>query len=387
MLEIKNYITGEVLHQVAAKSLSNADLRGINLERADFRGVDLEFADLSQANLSGARFELCWFRHAKFLGANLSNATFTNARLFDSNFDGSRLVSAMMSDAFFVRCSFRAAEMREANAFDTTFFEVDMREALLSGARLGNVSIQQSRLEGSTWNEVAADGLAFIRIEDLSRSCGLASVRHSRPAVVDRRTLMQSASALPDQFLEGCGYTPHEIAYLRALYTDSPIKYFSCFISHAEPDLPFADKLLVGLRASNVTCWHYKADMRGGSEWRDQIDAAIKTHDKLLLVCSRHAVYRPNVVREIINAIKAERETGRQKLFPIRLDDHILTAQMMDEAREKVRSGEWAENWVYYVQKLHVPDFSGWEANPAKYDEEFKKLLEALKASEAPAKP
>jgi TIR domain len=128
-----------------------------------------------------------------------------------------------------------------------------------------------------------------------------------------------------------------------------------------------------------VNCFQDTQDLRGGLEWRDQINQAIRKHDKLLLVCSRQAVYREQVVREILEAIDAERETGDKKFFPIRLDDHIISASMIEEAREKVRAGEWRENWVYYVCKYQIPDFSGWKDHDA-YQAELQKLLRDLKS-------
>ncbi|MGC8059532.1 toll/interleukin-1 receptor domain-containing protein, partial [Salmonella enterica] len=85
-------------------------------------------------------------------------------------------------------------------------------------------------------------------------------------------------------------------------------------MSHCEDDINFANRLLVGLRQNNVPCWHYKADLLGGQDWKSQIDEAIKVHDKLILVCSRRSVYRENVIREIERAIDQERKTGQQKL-------------------------------------------------------------------------
>jgi len=121
-------------------------------------------------------------------------------------------------------------------------------------------------------------------------------VRHFAPSILDNHTLTLCLHGLPDVFLEGCGYTREQIEVLRALYAPSPIRFFSCFLSHSKADLPFAERLLNDLRAHNVTCWFDRHDMRGGLEWEDQINQAIKVHDKLLLICSRHAIYRGNVV-------------------------------------------------------------------------------------------
>ncbi len=123
--------------------------------------------------------------------------------------------------------------------------------------------------------------------------------------------------------------------------------------------------------------------MRGGENWRDQINEAVALKDKLILISSSHSTYKKPVVDEILRAIDLERKNNIQKLFPIRLDDHILGERMMDEAREKVKSGEWRENWVYYVREKHIPDFGKWKDHDA-YQEKLRDLLRDMKT---PPKP
>ena len=55
----------------------------------------------------------------------------------------------------------------------------------------------------------------------------------------------------------------------------------------------------------------------------------------------------------------------------------------MEEAREMVRSGEWPSNWVFYVNKYHIPDFSGWKDHDT-YQGELGNLLRDLKSSATP---
>lgn len=127
-----------------------------------------------------------------------------------------------------------------------------------------------------------------------------------------------------------------------------------------------------------MSCWQDSQDLHSGQKWEGQINSAIKAHDKLVLLCSRQAIYRPQVVREILQAIQVERETGQQKFFPVRLDDQILSAKMLEDAREKVRSGEWSENWVYEVRKYQIADFTNWKDHGA-YQKALDNLLRDLK--------
>lgn len=48
---------------------------------------------------------------------------------------------------------------------------------------------------------------------------------------------------------------------------------------------------------------------------------------------------------------------------------------MMDRAREQVRTGNWSENWVPMLRKTHIPDFSGWDKDHAKYQQEPTNLF------------
>lgn len=334
---IRSWKTREILHQVADGNLRNADLRGVNLS----------FADLKRRNLTGTDL-----RGAKLVRANLAAAN-----LKDANLEGADIRGANLAGAKLINTNLRACNLSRSLLMWVTFKSVDFSSTNLYRATFGFTDV------------------AFC--ETLHLAYRIGTVRHRGPSNVDRFTLRNCSQALPDIFLEGIGYTKREIKYIRKLYGENEMHYFSCFISHSGRDIDFATKLYKDLRSNNISCWHYVHDMRGGEDWRKQISEAIKANDKLILVCSRHSIYSPNVVMEILKAIDYERDSGRKKLFPIRLDDYILSTEMMDEAREKVRSGEWRENWVYYITRYHIPDFSDWK-NSRAYKSEFQKLLEAL---------
>ena len=372
MIEIKSTKTGKVIHTVDADTLVGADLSNLRLGSADFRGLDL-----SGANFENSELFSCDFSDGVLTGADLGHAYIDMCR-----FIGTKSAHVSFDHSAIMHTTFRRANLERASLISAYVLSCGFQYTFLDASFWSRASVWDPAFAGSRGHGVELHHTLLANCTDLEKAEWLDSALHLGPSSLDRLTLVSCIHGLPDRFLEGCGYTRDEIVYLRALYTQNPIQYMSCFISHAEPDLPFANQLLERLRASNVSCWHYKADMRGGRDWRHQIDEAIKVHDKLLLVCSERAIYRPNVVREIIAAIRAGHETGRQKLFPIRLDDHILKPEMREEGDAKTRSGEWSQNWVYDVQKLHIPDFSGWETDPATFDAAFQSLLADLRASE-----
>jgi len=330
MVEIKEKISGKILLAVDADTLRRSDLKGANLVQARLKDAELAGANLREADLTYADLTAANLKEAELTGANLTWARPTGANLA----------------------------------------KADLRVALCSSVHFEGTNLTSTML-GSTY---------FANCSDLHLATGLNDISHYNGSYLDRITLQNCIHGLPDVFLEGCGYTKHEIDYLRSLYVNSPIRYFSCFISHCKQDLEFARRLLADLRQSNVTCWHNEADMLGGRDWIPQLHEAIKLHDKLILVCSRRSIYSENEVHEIQRAIDVERETGVRKLFPIRLDDHILSPEMTEHADDMVRTSRWRENWVTHIRRKQIPDFSNWTQH-GQYKAEFDKLLKALESS------
>ena len=271
-----------------------------------------------------------------------------------------------------------ADSLKNADLTGAHLTRADLNGANLARAHLSHADLTGANLTGADLNGAYFGNTTIIHCPTLYLAKGLETIQHLGVSALDVITLRACVNQLPDVFLQGVGYNLEEIQTLRAMYRQG-IQFYSCFLSYAHANDDFASRLRTDLLASNVNCWQDTQDLRGGQKWEDQINVAIKEHDKLLLVCSRQAIYRPQVVREILQAIDAERATGHQKLFPIRLDDHILSEEMMSDARENVRSGTWTENWVHHVRKYQIPDFSRWKDHDA-YQAALKNLLRDLKS-------
>ena len=97
-----------------------------------------------------------------------------------------------------------------------------------------------------------------------------------------------------------------------------PIEFYSCFISYSTRDQEFADRLYADLQAKGVRCWFAPHDIRGGRKIHEQIDEAIRLHDKLLLILSEHSMSSDWVQTEIAKARKREAKEGKRVLFPVR---------------------------------------------------------------------
>jgi hypothetical protein len=336
---IRHNESGAILH---SREINDPDLWRVNFAGVDLRGAAMYAIEVVDPPKTENPVLQRWWRRvdisgANFSGANLSGAVFSEETLSFVNFSKANLSEAVFVRSYLLRCRLNGARFTNARLGDTCFSDCP----------------------------------------SLHRAIGLDTIAHLGPSSLDLETLRACIGNLPDSFLLGIGYTDNEIVALRGLY-ERETTFFSCFISYARADSEFANHLRGYLLKSGISCWQDTEDLRGGSHWRGQIYEAIENQDKLVLVCSRSSLTRPAVVEEILEAIDRERESGKQKLFPIRLDDYIFSDEMESLARTKVAHGEWRENWVVYIRSYHIPDFSIW-TNAIKFGSEFKRLVEALK--------
>lgn len=140
-------------------------------------------------------------------------------------------------------------------------------------------------------------------------------------------------------------------------------KYHSCFISYSSRDEVFAEKLHRDLVGKGVECWFAPEDMRIGDKIRQRIDAEIRQHAKLLLILSVNSVTSDWVASEVEAAFEKERLTKTTVLFPIRLDDAVMTTQAA---------------WAAEIRRTrHIGDFTKWQDAGA-YDKGLKRLLRDL---------
>jgi hypothetical protein len=154
-----------------------------------------------------------------------------------------------------------------------------------------------------------------------------------------------------------------------------PVQLYSCFISYSHQDESFARRLHDALQSGGVRCWYAPEDIQGGKKIHEQIDAAIRISDKLLLVLSEHSMNSEWVKTEIADARRREVTENKRLLFPIRLVEY-----------EKIK------NWTYFdadtgkdsareIREYFIPDFSNWKDYDS-FEQAFSRLLRDLKADE-----
>jgi uncharacterized protein YjbI with pentapeptide repeats len=372
-------LSGAILRKtdLSEADLSEADLSGANLRanltRANLSGANLSGADLGGAALGGANVRRANLRRANLRGANFTTGYYidltghltrvdhpsrTNLTRAD-NRGGIKLSGAALSGAALTEANLTGADLTEANLTGADLTEANLAETKLWGTNLSKADLTGANLSQALLYETVFGNTSLIAVR------GLETCLHNGPSILDHRTLVRSGP-LPQVFLRGCGLPDALIDYLPSLLNE-PFQFYSCFISYANKDHAFAERLHADLQNKGVRCWFAPEDMKIGDRLRPRIDETIRVYDKLLLVLSKTSVASQWVEQEVETALARERQQGTTILFPVRIDNTVMTLET---------------GWPALIRNTrHIGDFRAWETYDV-YKKAFDRLLRDLKAAE-----
>ena len=253
----------------------------------------------------------------------------------------------------------------------------DLQGADLQGADLHGANLQDADLRGANLQEAVLHATIFADL-DLSGVTGLEAVAYLGPSTIGIDTIVKSHGRIPEAFLRGCGVPESFIEYIPALIgAMQPIQFYSCFISYSTKDEEFCKRLRSRMRAEKMRVWFAPEDIQGGKKLHEQIDDAIRLHEKLLLVLSENSMASEWVKTEVRKALRREASEGKRVLFPIRLVplDAIRGWEAFD--------ADTGTDMAVKLREYFIPDFSNWR-DIEQFEAAFKRLLNDLKADKKP---
>jgi uncharacterized protein YjbI with pentapeptide repeats len=349
-------LKGEVLGGV---DFTKANLSGANLDNAYLGRSILTEADLSNASLNGADLNRSSLTGANLQHASLRGAVLTGVAMIDATIARADLSSSLLRDADLSRAWLMEADLSYANLNCTMLVRTSLERANLSSASLTETIFRDTDLRGANLTDSILLETVFANT-DLTKAIGLEKCKHKGPSSIDNRTLKRSGT-LPLPFLRGVGLPDVLIDYLPSLFNRA-IQHYSCFISYSAKDQEFSDRIHADLQNSHVRCWFAPHDMPIGGKILDEIDAAIRLRDKVLLILSEHSIKSNWVEDEVTKAFEEERSRNQTVLFPIRLDDAVMNS---DEA------------WASKLRARNIGDFRRWKDHDA-YQTSFGRVLRDL---------
>lgn len=358
-------------HLHGGSNLEEADLTDADLTKANLNHSRIQRANLTRANLTEADLGGAYLNRANLTEANLTQAHLSHTILYSANFTRANLTRTELSTSHLNAVNFTEANLGEAILSGSILYNTIFHKANLSGAYLGDAHFIYTILTNAILAEVRFYNTTFARV-DLSSVIGLETAIHEGPSTVNiNSTVLPDKEHIRKHFLRGVGFTETQIEYLPSLLTPHPIEYSSLFISYAHQDDTVARRLYADLRKKDVPCWMAPHDLQPGNYFRERIDQAIHSQDKLLLLLSEHSVKSGWVRYEVEQAMARESRQQKEILFPLRLDDAIF---------------DCTANWALSLRSTrHIGDFTGWQEE-ATYQQAFTTLLKPLKVSKLPVR-
>ena len=268
------------------------------------------------------------------------------------------------------------ADLRSEDLTARRLSGVDLSGSMLCGAELLRTDLSRAKLDDADFTRARVGATVFCGV-DLSAVKGLETLTHHAPSVLDLETIYRSKGKIPHRFLRGAGLPENFIASIPSL-VGAEIEFYSLFIRHSTKDQQFAERLHADLQVKEVRCWFAPHDMQGGKKVHEQIDEAIRVHDKVLLILSQASMESEWVKTEISKARKREIKEDKRVLFPISLCsfEALRDWECFDSDTGKDSARE--------IREFFIPDFSNWKDHDS-YKLNFDRMLEDLQGKQSSA--
>lgn len=315
--------------------------------KTNFRKVHLKQAEFS-SDFDQVQFKNTVFENCVFFGT-MKKCNFQNSMIYarfmkniiESDFTNATFVLCKMHTKTIENCCFKNSLIQISNFNSILFYNVDFLNARIDSCGFDNCNFNNCK----NLSTIECESPSSISFDTISN------------------TFSNNASFSPDfkLFVEKSGI-PEEI------FTEIPRilkrrKYYSTFISYGSPDFEFARKLHRDLTEEGVPTWFYPFNKTLGRRIWHEISEKRMTADRMIVICSIRSLIRDGVKKEIEEQI----DENPEKLIPISLD-----MSWKEEGFEVRRGGRDLKPWL--IER----NYANFEKRE-NYDEEFKRLLDALR--------
>lgn len=315
----------------------------------------------------GVKFWNQWRIENPKLSPDLSNLTISETKpafpKADIEYKSRNLEGINFENVNFNQTVLRGVNLRNANLKCCNFYRADLRKANLSESDLSNAKLNLTNLTLANLNNSKLYGVLFwetvLSRTNLYGAKGLDTCKHGGPSLIDINTVRKS-KGISDNFLKGIGLPEEMIQIMKSAITN----FHTCFISYSHKDEDFVLKLWNDLQNKGVRCWYAPEDLEYGDRFREKIEDAIISHEKLIIVLSSNSMKSGWVEDEIETVMEKEYKTSDTLFIPIRIDDSLWQLETA---------------WGNKIKRTrHIGDFSRWQ-NRDEYLKSFKKLIMSIK--------
>jgi len=178
--------------EVSGSLLYKAKLANAQGIEGDYRGINFGAVDLTNANLSGSKFDDCGLSGAHLngailRGASLKSAYLAEARMRNADFsfaslDDAVFKKARLQGAIFKQTSLARADFTDGTLDETTFSQATIREAIFNNASLRGAVFSQTDVSSASFKSADVEGADFTTAIGLTNTTlsGARNVRKAR---------------------------------------------------------------------------------------------------------------------------------------------------------------------------------------------------------------
>ena len=236
--------------------------------------------------------------------------------------------------------------LRGADLVQVDLYGANLSRADLSGSILSNADISGADLSGAQLIDANLNGTNLGRADlsgavvvgcDMSACVGLESAHSDFPSSIGVDTLIRTLrsmggefSAEQRHFFIESGVPETLLLYLPSALTSDPLQFYPSMLSYANEDPAFTGRLYRALQAHKVKVWWFPESALGGRPVWANIDRAIQSYEKLIVVCSEDSLNNDHVLREIERALEKEAGLLRRKKDHPTIDADVLIPLTLD---------------------------------------------------------
>jgi len=196
---------------------------------------------------------------------------------------------------------------------------------------------------------------------------------------IDFQTILKSENIKKKILIECFGIHNETVKeYITELTTN--IQFQTIFISYSFHDKKITNLINNALRKKGVITFLWEKDAPGGRGLKRIMRENINKHDRLLFVASKNSLQSEACHYELFEGRKKQEDTWDDILYPIHIDDYLLTVK-----KEEIGSGtKYDKFWenICELKRMNSIDFSEYNTgviDNTQFDESIAKLINSLR--------